>query len=803
MTSTARRALPAALATTLSAALLLVTAVLSTGTATAAPITDFDPGYIISDAVMYDSRSMSAAQVAQFIATQGANCRPSAGNTCLKDYRETTPTRPASALCASAYTGASGESAATIISKVGAACGINPQVLLVTLQKEQGLVTATTGKPASTYARALGFGCPDNAGGVCDGQYAGFANQVYSAAQQLQRYAANPNAYAHRPGAVNNIRYSPNASCGTSPVYIQNQATASLYNYTPYQPNAAALAAGTGTGDACSSYGNRNFHTFFKQWFGSPTGNRTPFGNLDLVQATTPGTIYVGGWAIDPDVSSIPVHVYIDGAIAGQLMTSSARPDVAAIYGNARAGYGGTFTVTAGQHNVCAYAINSPAGLNALLGCSTVTVTNRTPLGVLDVVTAGPGAITVGGWAFDPDTTSPIPVHIYVDGKITQGVVADGARQDVANAFGGMGATSGFMTTFGASDGTHRVCAYAINVPAGLNVETGCRTVTVRNATPIGVLDIVDAASPQNVRVAGWAYDADSTAPIGVRVRVDGAVVHTATADASRPDVGKALGVRDATGFDTTVALTAGSRQICVDALDAPTGAATAVGCRTVTVPNTPPTGAITDAAADVSGTAPARLVASGWAWDYDVTTPVTVRLAVDGVAVGQAKASATVSPIPAGAGRATVGWSLTTQTSPGTRQVCATAVDSPTGVTASLGCASVDVPNRGPFGSLDVVSLSTSNGSSSLQVAGWAIDPDTSAFVAVDVYVGGVYAGSGVANRSRPDVEAAIGLGANRGFDITVPVTSGAKDVRVYFINSPNDGVHPSIGWPSTIAVP
>ena len=52
-------------------------------------------------------------------------------------------------------------------------------------------------------------------------------------------------------------------------VYIQNQATAGLYNYTPYRPNQAALDAGYGTGDSCSAYGNRNFWLYFTDWFGS------------------------------------------------------------------------------------------------------------------------------------------------------------------------------------------------------------------------------------------------------------------------------------------------------------------------------------------------------------------------------------------------------------------------------------------------------------------------------------------------------------------------------------------------------
>ena len=58
------------------------------------------------------------------------------------------------------------------------------------------------------------------------------------------------------------------AGCGGSDVYIENKATALLYIYTPYQPNEAALAAGAGEGDSCSSYGNRNFSIIYRGWFG-------------------------------------------------------------------------------------------------------------------------------------------------------------------------------------------------------------------------------------------------------------------------------------------------------------------------------------------------------------------------------------------------------------------------------------------------------------------------------------------------------------------------------------------------------
>ncbi|PZR54353.1 hypothetical protein DNL40_05505 [Xylanimonas oleitrophica] len=239
--------------------------------AAAADASGFNAGNIISDAVFYDSGAMTAAQVQAFLNEQGRNCRPASGGpACLKDYRTTTSSRPAETNLCSAYTGRS-ESAAEIIARVGQACGINPQVLLVLLQKETSLVTKTA-PTTSNYNRATGFGCPDTGPGNtanCDTQYYGFFNQLYRAARQYKVYRANPTRYNYQAGRVNQIQYHPNTSCGRSGVYIENQATAGLYIYTPYQPNAAALRNMYGTGDSCSAYGNRNFWRLFTDWFGS------------------------------------------------------------------------------------------------------------------------------------------------------------------------------------------------------------------------------------------------------------------------------------------------------------------------------------------------------------------------------------------------------------------------------------------------------------------------------------------------------------------------------------------------------
>lgn len=251
-------------------------------TAQAADGRQFDPGDIISDALFFDGAAMGASDIQTFLNGKVSSCR--AGYTCLKDYRQTTTSKAAVDGRCAAYAGTSNELASAIIAKVGVACGISQKALIVLLEKEQGLVTDDY--PGSgQYRSATGFGCPDTA--VCDSQYYGFFNQVYNAALQFKRYAASPTSWNHVAGRVNAVRYSPNSACGSSNVFIQNQATAGLYNYTPYQPNAAALANLYGTGDGCSSYGNRNFWRLYTDWFGST------IAGTSLLRTVSDPTVYV------------------------------------------------------------------------------------------------------------------------------------------------------------------------------------------------------------------------------------------------------------------------------------------------------------------------------------------------------------------------------------------------------------------------------------------------------------------------------------------------------------------------------
>lgn len=224
---------------------------------------DFNPGNIISDGAFFNGNALSERQVQTILDQQGATCT---GDKCLKTMTFTTQSQAADEYC-QAYKGGQNESAAAIIYKAGNACGISQKVLLTVLQKEQHLLTVTDPSDFQ-FKSAMGLSCPDDAN--CDAKYAGFFNQVYGAAKRYQYYVRHESQYAYHAGALNYVRYNPNAGCGGSDVYIENKATALLYIYTPYQPNEAALKAGAGEGDACSTYGNRNFAIIYNSMFGNP-----------------------------------------------------------------------------------------------------------------------------------------------------------------------------------------------------------------------------------------------------------------------------------------------------------------------------------------------------------------------------------------------------------------------------------------------------------------------------------------------------------------------------------------------------
>lgn len=98
-----------------------------------------------------------------------------------------------------------------------------------------------------------------------------------------------------------------------------------------------------------------------------------------------------------------------------------------------------------------------------------------------------------------------------------------------------------------------------------------------------------------------------------------------------------------------------------------------------------------------------------------------------------------------------------------------------------ATGPVRIDEPPSNPFGSLD----SARQVPGGVQLNGWTADPNTDDPLAVHVYADGAFAGSATADRSRPDVAAAIGGSDRRGFSIAVPAQApGIRQVCAYAIN-------------------
>jgi hypothetical protein len=211
-----------------------------------------------------------------------------------------------------------------------------------------------------------------------------------------------------------------------------------------------------------------------------------PIGNLDSATVSGRG-VTLSGWALDMDnpPSALDIHVYIDGRWGRSITADTLRADVGRAYPGVgdQHGFKGTVNVPGGQHQVCAYLINTGHGAsNPLLACRTVTVDPAAwnPFGSLDSVTVSGNVVTASGWVVEPDKWQlPADVHVYVDGVWRAGRSASLERSDVGRAFPEAGSAHGFSVPVTVTPGPHQVCVYAINVGNGTtNPLIDCRAVT-------------------------------------------------------------------------------------------------------------------------------------------------------------------------------------------------------------------------------------------------------------------------------------------------------------------------------------
>ncbi len=179
--------------------------------------------------------------------------------------------------------------AAELIWDTSRVSGLNPQVILVTLQKEQGLISTSVSPSRLQRAlnHAMGFDCPDATG--CGNLFPGFyfqlfgnvdteGNRYLGAARSLMKSFLTSNGRGPSIGgvpakvgdtvAIDNTIGDYAGIAKRQMVTIGNRASAALYRYTPHVFN-----------------GNYNFWKFFTSWF--------KYANGTLLTSSQDGTTYI------------------------------------------------------------------------------------------------------------------------------------------------------------------------------------------------------------------------------------------------------------------------------------------------------------------------------------------------------------------------------------------------------------------------------------------------------------------------------------------------------------------------------
>lgn len=248
----------------------------------AADTSQFNPGYIMSDPVFTDYKSMTAAQIQAFLESKNSVCLINFQTQSLNDAN-------GDGLGDEPYGKGINElvPVSTVIWQASQLYQINPQVILATLQKEQGLITRSD-CPEWRYNTALGYGCPDTE--PCNTSAYGFTRQIDYGVWHFKGFYNDSYPVPPITPGSRYIAYNPASSCGGTTVSIQNRATAALYSYTPYQPNAATLAAPMGQEVSCGAYGNINFWRYFTDWFGSTVNPRL---NYWLIKSASSPHVYL------------------------------------------------------------------------------------------------------------------------------------------------------------------------------------------------------------------------------------------------------------------------------------------------------------------------------------------------------------------------------------------------------------------------------------------------------------------------------------------------------------------------------
>ena len=259
---------------------------------------EYNAGRIIDDAVFLDAKSMSAADIQNFLVARGSG---------LKNMSFTLQCYGAGSTERQWYTAAGAQCdtpipASHIIYYAAQIYGVNPKVILATMQKEQSLTTAAN-PTVWQLTQAMGYACPTS--GSCSSS-SSFPYQIDSGTWVLRYHferargnmtwwrtdsswvcGTEKNLYKPNLYPGQNVRFHDTNGTHYTTIFIQNAATSSFYCYTPHVYNNPQGLYGRAPYGTTGLYysGSYNFVHFYELWFGS-TSERYRYSFETLVGAS-------------------------------------------------------------------------------------------------------------------------------------------------------------------------------------------------------------------------------------------------------------------------------------------------------------------------------------------------------------------------------------------------------------------------------------------------------------------------------------------------------------------------------------
>jgi len=353
--------------TTLGAALLFFISLIITVLSPLTVNASFISNNLMDDGVFEHTASMDTNAIDGFLNTFSASCISSNHGFSAPDPTGYSPS--------TGFTYGNNVTAGRIIYDAAATYGINPQVILATLQKEQSLVTGGSGCSTLAYAAAAGYGCPDGGitysytginlyslngipvnavSGTCVNTAAktGFSQQVIRAAWLLrfgeQRSKGNTGwnvqlSNIPQPGDSWNNSDDPSSCYGgpmTQGTFRRCSSDVSLVAYDGYITiDGVSTHMDTGATAALYWYtphfsGNQNFVNIFENWFGATRGGycispaeaaqtTTEFNNRSPKSASADFIIETGSGS-----GCVESHVWNSGFTSWQAHIASNLPSI-------------------------------------------------------------------------------------------------------------------------------------------------------------------------------------------------------------------------------------------------------------------------------------------------------------------------------------------------------------------------------------------------------------------------------------------------------------------------------------------